>query len=378
MTAEEDKPQRIVRFTPLAQVLDRIDEGVGMVDRCRRPIRDAANLVLADDIVATSGLPASARALRDGYAVFSEQIADAGSYAPVLFAAPPARVDVGDVLPPETDAVAPLDAVVERDGRWEAVAPVVPGEGVLAAGADIAAGTVLGEAGGQLRNADIVTLTAAGHTEAAFRVPRVCVMRQRTGRDAILDAAVHLVESGIKAAGGCVLAGAGVELEDFWKKPFWKGDADFLIAVGGTGSGRDDTSVRNLARSGRVEAHGIAISPGETAAFGYVRDRPALLIPGRVDAAFAVWHLLGQSILDRLSLRIRKPPSMKARLSRKVASALGYAEVVPVRLRDGEAEPIASGYLPLSALAQADGWILVPPDSEGYPPGAEVVIRPCA
>ena len=35
-----------------------------------------------------------------------------------------------------------------------------------------------------------------------------------------------------------------------------------------------------------------------------------------------------------------------------------------------------SGYVPLSALAEADGWILVPADSEGYPPGAEVVIRP--
>jgi molybdopterin molybdotransferase len=49
---------------------------------------------------------------------------------------------------------------------------------------------------------------------------------------------------------------------------------------------------------------------------------------------------------------------------------------VPVRTYDGGAEPIASGYVPLSALAQADGWVFVPADSEGYPPGAEVVIRP--
>jgi molybdopterin biosynthesis enzyme len=61
-------------------------------------------------------------------------------------------------------------------------------------------------------------------------------------------------------------------------------------------------------------------------------------------------------------------------LARKVASTLGLAEVVPVRIRDGAVEPIASGYVPLSALAEADGWIVVPADSEGYPPGAEVVI----
>jgi molybdopterin biosynthesis enzyme len=32
--------------------------------------------------------------------------------------------------------------------------------------------------------------------------------------------------------------------------------------------------------------------------------------------------------------------------------------------------------VPLTALAQADGWILVPADSEGYPPGTEVMVRP--
>ena len=45
-------------------------------------------------------------------------------------------------------------------------------------------------------------------------------------------------------------------------------------------------------------------------------------------------------------------------------------------IRAGAVEPIGSGYVPLSALAEADGWILVPADSEGYPPGAEVVVRP--
>jgi molybdopterin biosynthesis enzyme len=38
--------------------------------------------------------------------------------------------------------------------------------------------------------------------------------------------------------------------------------------------------------------------------------------------------------------------------------------------------PIATGYLPLSALAQANGWIFIKPESEGYPEGIEVVVRP--
>jgi molybdopterin biosynthesis enzyme len=40
--------------------------------------------------------------------------------------------------------------------------------------------------------------------------------------------------------------------------------------------------VKTLARLGQVEAHGIAVSPGETAAFGFAGARPVLLIPGRL------------------------------------------------------------------------------------------------
>ena len=66
---------------------------------------------------------------------------------------------------------------------------------------------------------------------------------------------------------------------------------------------------------------------------------------------------------------------MAATLTRKVASNLGLAELIPVRLRDGEAEPLGSGYLPLQALAQAEGWILVAADREGHPEGTSVMVR---
>jgi molybdopterin molybdotransferase len=359
----EDHPQRIARLTPLDEVHARIDALITSIEPWDRPVAAAEDSTLAEDALATSDSPPTPRAWRDGYAVHSEQTIDASSFAPAPLRPPPARVGVGAPLPAGADAVAPLDAVVARDGCWEAVAPIAPGEGVLPAGAEIAAGSVLRRAGQRLRSVDIAALMTAGRTEVKVRLPRVSVTRQRGGPDPILDAALRLVVSGIEAAGGQVVQG---------------GDADFLVIIGGTGSGRDDDSVRMLARQGEVVAHGIAISPGETTAFGRIRHRPVLLIPGRVDAAFAVWRLLGRRILDRLSGRGEQAPVVKARLTRKVASSLGIAEVVLVRLRGAEAEPIASGYLPLAALVQADGWILIAPESEGYPPGAEVVVRPCA
>src|SRR6185295_5573640 len=208
-----------------------------------------------EDALATSDIPTTPRAWCDGYALRSEQTLDASSYAPAPLKPPPLRVDVGEPLPPAADAVAPLDAVLERGGTWEAVAPVAPGEGVLPAGADIAQGAVLCRAGQRLRGADVAALLAAGRTDVKVRVPRVSVTRQRGGPDPILDAALRLVVRGIETAGGQVVQ---------------DNDADFLIIMGGTGSGRNDDSVRVLARKGEVVAHGIAVSPGETAAFGRI------------------------------------------------------------------------------------------------------------
>jgi molybdopterin molybdotransferase len=155
--------------------------------------------------------------------------------------------------------------------------------------------------------------------------------------------------------------------------------ADAIIAIGGTGSGRNDTSVQLLAREGRLAVHGIALAPGETAAFGFAETRPVLLLPGRLDAALAVWLMVGRHLLERLAAGKHNEPADHLTLARKVTSTVGLAELVPVRRSIDNAdavEPLASRYLPLSSLTRADGWILVPADSEGYAAGTTVQVRP--
>jgi molybdopterin biosynthesis enzyme len=156
-------------------------------------------------------------------------------------------------------------------------------------------------------------------------------------------------------------------------------NADAIVAVGGTGSGRSDTSVQLLAREGRLAVHGIALAPGETAALGFAGTRPVLLLPGRLDAALAVWLVVGRRMLEQLAAGRHNEPADHLTLARKVSSTVGLAELVPVRHSADnaeEVEPLATRYLPLSSLTRADGWILVPAESEGYPAGAAVNVRP--
>lgn len=368
MVADSDI-QRIALLTPLADVLASFDLSIGPVAPREMAVADALGRTLAADATVAEGHPGAALALRDGFALRSEQTADASSYAPAPLSPAPERVDVGDALPPGTDAVLALDAVQAQGGQIAALATVAPGEGVLPADADAAAGLALRVAGARLRRIDVAILTALGIERVLIREPRVRVVRAAAG-EAIRGAAVGLARAIDAESAKAVTDDATLEAA--------LGDdgADAVVAVGGTGSGRNDASVRTLARVGRVEFHGIAITPGETTALGFVGSRPVLLLPGRFDAALAGWLTIGRRMLARLAFRLIEEQPFAAELARKIASPLGLAEVVPVRRRLGKVEPLGAGYLPMQVLARAEGWILVAADSEGHPAGARVVVRP--
>jgi molybdopterin biosynthesis enzyme len=361
--------QRIARLTPLADVLASFDLSIGPVAPREEALSKALGLTLAASAVIASGHPKAALALRDGYAVRSETTTDASSYAPAPLVPPPIRVDTGDELPADADAVAALDTVQSRGAQIEALAPVAPGEGVLAAGTDAVAGLQLRLAGAKLRRIDVALLTALDVERVLVREPRVRVVR--AGQGHIIAAAASLIGSAIKGeSGSAIIDGASLEaaLSDE--------NADMVVAIGGTGSGRNDASVRTLARIGKIAFHGIGITPGETTALGFVGTRPVLLLPGRIDAALAGWLTVGRRMLARRAFRLIEDQPFAAELARKIASPLGLAEVVAVRRRLGRVEPVAAGYLSMQALALAEGWILIPADSEGHPAGARVVVRP--
>jgi molybdopterin molybdotransferase len=145
-------PQRLPsRLAPLAEVLASIAAMAPPVEAREADVATATGRVLAADVAVEQSLSLAAIALRDGWAVRSDAISDAGPYAPVVLTPPPAFMEIGATLPPETDAVLPPDAVSMRGGGAEATASVVPGDGMLAAGADAGPGQILRRAGDRPR-----------------------------------------------------------------------------------------------------------------------------------------------------------------------------------------------------------------------------------
>jgi molybdopterin biosynthesis enzyme len=367
--AGDSSIQRITRLTPLSAILALIESRVVAVKPQKSAVAAALGCTLVEDVVAAQ-LPPTTIALRDGFAVEAGAVADAGPYSPVPFASKPQRVEVGESLPRGTDAVAPFDAVSDRA---EAIAAVSPGEGVLAAGGDCTPRTPLRRAGDNVRAIDIAVIAAAGIAEVTVRSPRILIACGSTMKTPLIENALDVLAHAATAA-GCTVLKAQREGEGL-DRALADESADAVISLGGTGGGRRDAAVKTLARLGQVEAYGIAVSPGETAAFGFAGKRPVLLIPGRLDAALAIWLLIGRYLMAKLAGGSIADLPVTLPLKRKVTSAIGLTELVPVSCVGGVAEPLASGYLSLESLARSDGWIVVPAENEGWAAGTPVAVR---
>jgi molybdopterin molybdotransferase len=372
MVASPEDRQRIERLMRVADVLACMAKLVEPVVPRQLQLAVALGATLAEDVVVATERPPAPLALIDGWAVRAEATTDASAYAPAALAeAQP--IDAGEPMPPGSDAVVPTDGVAVRAGVAEALAPVAPGDGVLQQGADAGQREVLRRAGERLRAIDIAAMRALGIGSARFRRPRLLIGRARTHRDPIADAIVAWLNQAIAADGGEPLtAVAGANMPALLSGA----NADGFVIVGGTGTGRDDHAVTTLARIGKVEVHGVALSPGETTAFGITNSRPTLLLSGRLDAAIAAWLLVGRGMLARLRGGSDEEHGSTATLARKVASTVGITELVLVRRTEDGVVPLAAKYLPITSFGHADGWILVPEASEGYPAGAAVTVRP--
>lgn len=340
----------------------------------RVPIADAVGCILAEPLAAQGPVPAMPVAARDGWAVAAADTDGASPYAPAILATPPARVAPGDPLPAGADAVlAPFD--LSEDGPFAtAVAAVAPGEGVRRPGEDIAPGAVLRGAGERLAARDLPALAALGIVEVAVRRPRLgwIATGDEIAADPARDTLAPLLASMASAAAFHRLPPVPDEPGAIAQALHAAAAAhDLLVLSGGTGEGRDDRSAEALRAAGTLRLHGVGARPGTTAGFGTVGGRAVLLLPGRAEDALAAWVLLGRPLLARLAGE-GPPRLLRATLARKVASTVGLAEIVPVRLAGGLADPLAVGAVPLAALSAADALLIVPPGAEGYDAGAGV------
>lgn len=347
-----------------------IDGAVGRLKTEEVSLDAAAGRVLASDRRAAGLIPFADCAAIDGFAVKAEATLGAGAYNPLAVAA--VGIEAGEPMPPETDAVAPFDqAEPEGLGQIVLVEPIAAGANVDRRGALTAAGMMLTAAGTRLTPAHLGLLATAGCTRVSVtRRPRVRLAIAGNARSGPpTDSNGPMLRALIERDGGTVF---DAKLGD----AFGEG-ADIIIIAGGTGRGPNDRSAAALASAGSLDIHGVALIPGETAGFGHtVGGIPVLLLPGSPAACLWNYELFAGRAIRRLGGR---NPELPYRLvgvttARKIVSAIGMTEICPIRcLAKDRVEPVAAfAEIGLMATVAADGFVIVPAASEGYPAGAVV------
>ena len=370
MTSSTDTLQRITILTSLTDILSRLDALVSPAAVSAIAPEEAFGATFAADFAAPADFPQQDCALSDGWAVAAEQTADASSFAPVVLEPAPAWVNAGDFMPAGADAVLLPDSATVVNGKAEIHLPATQGDGVLPARSHVSKGAVLRKAGERVRQLDVAVIRSLAVETISVRAPRVRILSVSVSQGKS-DSSAPMIAHAVRAVGGRPEIVSAAPLEMMLSKP----ECDLLIVIGGTGSGKNDTTLKSAARLGKVEFHGFGILPGQMAALGAVDRCPLLMLPGRLDSALAAFLLVGSKIVARLAGSTETDPASPVFLSKKVTSTIGLAEVVFVRRVEKGIEPLGSGMFSLQALSQADGWIFIPPGSEGIAAGTTVEMR---
>jgi molybdopterin molybdotransferase len=153
--------------------------------------------------------------------------------------------------------------------------------------------------------------------------------------------------------------------------------ADVILVSGGSSVGAEDHAPRLLAEAGELAIHGVAMRPSSPAGVGRIGATLVFLLPGNpVSCLCAYDFFAGRAIRLRGGRKADWPHAVRQGVvARKIVSSIGRVDYCRVRFADGGVEPLAtSGAAILSSTTRADGFVIVPAESEGYGPGAEVTV----
>ena len=139
----------------------------------------------------------------------------------------------------------------------------------------------------------------------------------------------------------------------------------------------EDLAPTLLAKHGDLAVHGIAMRPSSPTGFGRLEDRLVFLLPGNPVSCLCAYDFFAGRAIRALGGRAMMWPyrSIRARLARKISSPIGRLDYARVQVVEGLVEPLTvGGASVLSSTTRADGFVIVPDDSEGFAPGSEVEV----
>jgi len=378
------------------------------------PLDDARGRVLAERIDAALDVPGFDRASVDGYAVRARDTFGADEADPAVLdrigtvhaGAEPdvevregtcAEISTGAVMPPGADAVVMVERTDEVDEGIAIRTSVAPGDRVMVAGADVAAGSRALGPGTLLTPREIGLLSALGVDEVPVRGrPTVGIVSTgdelvRPGGDLnsdagqIYDVNSYTIAAGVEEAGGeaVLYPHAGDDYDEMERLLVEAADeCDLVLSSGSTSASAVDVIYRVIEEEGELLLHGVSVKPGKPMLIGRLDDSAYVGLPGYPVSALTIFRtFVAPSIRSAAGLPAPQTATVEGRMAVQERYSEGRTRLMPVGLVDPAADgdtlvyPVDKGSGATTSLVEADGVVEVDADTEYLAEGEAVTVQ---
>lgn len=333
------------------------------VERCGKeliPLEAATGRYLAMDVFSKVDSPSLATSRKDGFAVFSSDIAGATESSPIrltltdkLYAGgspedvqiksgQAVQVTTGAPIPIGADAVISEEYCRRNDNQISCFNTAGPGRNILQRGTDISAGDPVLTSGQRISPPAIGLLTAAGHSDVTvYRTPRV----------AVIASGDEVVAPGIPLRAGQLYASNMMEIRS-WLNVFGiscaveivadrksdieaairrhLGRCDAFLTSGGAWGSEKDLMLKVVEKMNwQGIYHRVRMSPGKPVGYGLLDQRPFFILPGGPPSnEMAFLQLALPAIMTMMGASTPCFPMIRTRLAADVSGPESWTNFV--------------------------------------------------
>ncbi len=367
---------------------------------------DAYGRVLFNDVYSKMDFPPFDKALKDGFAILSEDSYGASEESPntleiidfleagsitdkVVEKGKCVEISTGAAMPEGANAVVMVEYSEKFDDKVNLLTTATPSQDVAKKGSDIEEGNLILKKGDVLNPGKIGVLLSQGFkTIEVYKKPTVGVISSGNeitmqGEDLpfgkIYDVNGNMIKNDAVSCGAdAKFLGVVRDNYEQVKEKIQDSlkDVDILLCSGGTSAGLGDVIKHVLDELGEVHIHGISVQPGKPTIVGVIDEKLVIGLPGNPVSALMIFNAFVAPPLTSLS-GIKKDfekKVVKGVMTRRIHSPVGRMQYQLVKVDGDDIHPIFKDSGAIFSLSTADGYVKVEKSVELLDEGEEVEV----
>ena len=367
---------------------------------------DAYGRVLYNDVYSRMDFPPFDKALKDGFAILSEDSYGACEESPNTLEiidfleagsitdkkvekGKCVEISTGAAIPEGANAVVMVEYSEKFDDKVNLLTTATPSQDIAKKGSDIEEGNLILKKGDVLNPGKIGVLLSQGFkTIEVFKKPTVGVISSGNeimmqGEELpfgkIYDVNGNMIKNDAVSCGADAKF-LGVVRDDYdqVKEKIQESlkDVDILLCSGGTSAGLGDVIKHVMDELGEVYIHGISVQPGKPTIVGVIDEKLVIGLPGNPVSALMIFNAFVAPPLTKC-VGIEKDFEQKVIrgvMTRRIHSPVGRMQYQLVKVNGSKIKPIFKDSGAIFSLSSADGYVKVEKSVELLDEGEEVEV----